>query len=168
MAHSLTESEIEQVCLDIFSGLGYEIVHGPDISPDGLRPERTNYSDVVLIDRLREAIDRINPSIPAEAKEEAIKHVLRLESPDLVVNNQRFHTLLANGVDVDFRKQDRIVTDKVWLFDFKNLSNNKFLAVNQYTVIENNHNRRPDVVLFVNGLRSWSQSLCSSSPCWLL
>jgi type I restriction enzyme R subunit len=152
MTKTITESEIEQVCLDIFSGLGYEIVHGPDIAPDGLHPERTNYSDVVLIDRLREAIDRINPSIPAEAKEEAIKQVLRLESPDLVVNNQRSHTLLTNGVDVDFRKQDRIVTDKVWLFDFKNLSNNRFLAVNQYTVIENNHNRRPDVVLFVNGL----------------
>lgn len=152
MANILTESEIEQVCLDILIGMGYQTLYGPDIAPDGLYPERTNYMDVVLIARLRGAIDRINPNIPAEVKEEAIKQILRSESPDLVVNNHRFHIMLTNGVDVEFRKDDRIVSDKIWLFDFKNISNNEFLAVNQFTVIENNHNRRPDIILFVNGL----------------
>ncbi len=153
MPHSIVESEIEELALEILKkDLKYDILHGPDIAPDGPSPERKSYSDVVLIDRLRDAIDRLNPEIPAEAKEEAIKQLLRSESPALVVNNRRFHKMLANGVDVEYRRGDRVVSDKVWLFDFKDISENKFLAVNQFTVIENNHNRRPDIVLFVNGL----------------
>ena len=154
MPHIITESEVEELALDILARQGYEIIHGPDIAPDGTSPERQSYSEIVLIDRLRDAIIRLNPKIPAEAKEEAIKQILRFESPDLVVNNHRFHKMLVNGVDVEFRRGDRVVADKVWLFDFENpeSKNNEFLAVNQFTVIENNHNRRPDIVLFVNGL----------------
>jgi type I restriction enzyme R subunit len=148
----ITESEVEQAALDILSAQGYGIVHGPDISPDGSHPERQSYSDVVLMGRLRDAIDRLNPKIPTEAKEEAIKQLLRSESPDLVVNNHRFHKMLFEGVDVEYRKGDRIVPDKVWLFDFNDVDKNEFLAVNQFTIIENNHNRRPDIILFVNGL----------------
>lgn len=148
----ISEDDVENITLDTFRALGYEIVHGPDISPDGISPERNDYSDVVLVERLRRAIDQINPDIPAEAKEEAIKKVLRTESPKLIVNNHELHILLVDGVDVEFRKDGRIVGDKVYLFDFKNTDNNEFLAVNQFTVIENNINRRPDVVIFVNGL----------------
>jgi len=148
----ITESEIEQAALDILAEMGYGIVHGPDIASDGDKPERHSYADVVLVDRLREVIDRFNPSIPSEAKEAAIKQILRSESPDLIVNNHRFHQMVVNGVDVEFRKGDRIVPDKVWLFDFKNPFNNEFLAVNQFTIIENNNNRRPDIILFINGL----------------
>jgi len=150
--HSITESEVEQASLDILSGMGYSVINGPDIAPDGPIPERQSYSDILLNGRLRDAIDRLNPKIPSEAKEEAIKQLLRSESPDLIINNRRFHKMLANGVDVEFRKGDRVVSDKVWLFDFENISRNEFLAVNQYTIIEDNHNRRPDIILFVNGL----------------
>lgn len=154
MPKAIVESEVEQVVLDILKDLGYKTLWGPDIAPapDGVRPERKSYSDVVLIDRLKEAVDKINPTIPSEAKEEAVKKVLRSESPSLVVNNQIFHKMLVEGVDIEYRKSGRIVGDKVWLIDYEKLGNNEFLAVNQFTVIENNYNRRPDVVLFVNGL----------------
>lgn len=148
----ITESEIEQVALDILSELKYKVIYGPDIAPDGPKPERQTYADVILIDRLREAIDRFNPEIPVEAKDEALKHILRTESPDLVIDNHRFHKMLVDGVDVEYRKDGRIVGDKIWLFDFNKVNKNEFLAVNQFTIIENNINRRPDIVLFVNGL----------------
>jgi len=152
MSKIITESEVEQVALDILSELKYKVIYGPDIAPDGPKPERQSYADVILIGRLREAIDRFNPEIPAEAKEEAIRCILRTESQDLVINNHRFHKMLVDGVDVEYRRDGRIVGDKVWLFDFDKINENEFLAVNQFTVIENNINRRPDIVLFVNGL----------------
>ena len=152
MSKAIIESEVEQVVLDILSKLGYKIIYGPDIAPDGDSPEREDYSVVVLIDRLRAAIDKLNPSVPIEVREEALKKVLRVESPDFVANNQCFHKMVVDGVDVEYRKDGRIVGDKVWLFDFNKPRNNEFLAVNQFTVVENNNNRRPDVVLFVNGL----------------
>lgn len=151
-SHAITEYEIEKVALDILSEQGYQVVYGPDIAPDGDRPERQSYADVVLVGRLRDAIDRINIKMPDEGKDEAIRKILRVESPDLLINNQRFHSMLVNGVDVEYRRDDRVVSDKVWLFDFSDLTQNRFLAVNQFTIIENNHNRRPDIVLFVNGL----------------
>ncbi|MDD5051017.1 MAG: type I restriction endonuclease subunit R [Syntrophorhabdaceae bacterium] len=155
MTKIITESEVEDAALEILSGLGYKTLYGPDIAPapDGVKPERSSYSDVVLTERLRSAIERINPKIPEEAREEAVKKVLRVESPELIVNNQHFHRMVVNGVDVEYRnKEGRIVGDKVWLFDFDDVGNNEFVAVNQFTVIEENNNRRPDVVIFVNGL----------------
>ncbi len=153
MPHIITESEVEEVALDILTELGYKIIYGPDIAPDGTSPERRTYSEVVLVERLKNAVERLNPSVPKEAKEEAIKKVLRAESPDVLVNNQLFHKMLFDGVDVEYRKKDgTIAGDKVWLFDFKNIKNNEFLAINQFTIIENNNNRRPDIILFVNGL----------------
>ncbi len=152
MPKVITESEIEQVVLDILHEIGYKIIYGPDISPDGSKPERSDYSEVALIGRLKKSIDKLNPNIPPKAKEQALKKILRFESQSLTVNNQRFHNMLVNGVDVEYRNDGRIVGDKVWLFDFNKPKNNEFLAVSQFTVIENNNNRRPDVVLFVNGL----------------
>ena len=125
MSKAIIESEVEQAALDILSAQGYSVVHGPDIAPDGLNPERQSYADVVLVGRLREAIDRINPKIPAEGKDEAIRKLLRVESPDLLVNNQRLHSMLVNGVDVEYRRDDRVVSDKVWLFDFSKIINNE-------------------------------------------
>ena len=124
MSHIIAESEIEQVALDILSDLGYKVMHGPDIAPDGERPERKNYADVILVDRLKRAVEKINPSIPQSAQEDAIKKLLRLESPDVVVNNQRFHRYLVEGIDVEFRKGERIVGDKVWLIDFAQPNHN--------------------------------------------
>src|SRR3989339_1178494 len=152
MAKSITESEVEQLSLDILKELGYKILYGPDISIDGTRPERADYYNCVLIERLLEAIDRLNPDIPNNAQEEALKKVMWYRTPSMITNNHNFHKLLVNGVDVEYKKDGRIVGDKVWLFDFKNVNNNEFLAVNQFTVIEGNHNRRPDIVIFVNGL----------------
>src|SRR3972149_2370547 len=153
MPSILTESNIEDVALEVLSELGYKILHGPDIAPDGINPQRKSYSDVVLVERLRVAVDRFNQSIPNEAREEAIKKVLRTESQQLINNNKSFHKKLVEGIDIEYRKKDgSIANDKVWLFDFKNPQNNEFLAVNQFTVLENNNNRRPDIILFINGL----------------
>lgn len=153
MTNVITESQIEDVALDILMELDYKILHGPDIAPDGINPERKNYSDVVLIERLYNAIKKLNPNIPNNAIEQAIRKILRNESPYLVVNNRNFHRMLINGLDVEYRRNDGVIYgDKVWLFDFKIPENNEFLVVNQFTVFENNNNRRPDIVLFVNGL----------------
>ena len=94
----ITESHIEEAALEILDGLGYKILHGPDISPDGENPERSSYENVVLVERLKEAIDKFNPTIPDEAKERAVKQILRTESPKLVTNNKKFHNYLVNGV----------------------------------------------------------------------
>lgn len=152
MTSILNENAIEQAALEILVEMGYEILNGPDIAFDGLHPERENYQDVVLIDRLRNAINKFNPKIPQTAKDEALKKVLRSETPDLITENRKFHKMLIDGIDVEYRRDGRIVYDKVWLFDFKTPINNEFLAVNQFTIIENNINRRPDIVVFINGL----------------
>ena len=152
MKKVITESEVEEVALEILSELGYTTIYGPDISPDGENPERSSYENVVLVERLKEAIDKFNPTIPDEAREQAVKQILRTESPKLVTNNKNFHNYLVNGVDVEYRHEGRIKGDIASLFDFETPENNDFLAVNQFTVIEGNHNRRPDIVLFVNGL----------------
>jgi len=152
MPKIITESEVEDVCLGMFSDLGYDVVYGPDISEGGPAEER-KYSEVVLINRLRDALRRINRSIPDDAIEEAIKKVLRTGSQNLVVNNQDFHKLVVNGVPVQYKRKDGGIKDElVWLFDFDDVNNNEFLAVNQFTVIEERNNRRPDIILFVNGL----------------
>lgn len=143
---------VEQEALDILQELGYEILNGPDISPDGSAPLRQLYSDVVITERLRDAIHLLNPDIPPTAKEEAVKKVIRSDSPDIISNNQQFHQYLTDGVNVEYRKEGRIAHDTVWLFDFKDPGNNDFLAINQFTIIENDNNRRPDIILFVNGL----------------
>lgn len=147
----ISEDHIEQIIIQEFIELGYSYVNGSDISPEGIAQER-DYDEVVLKSRLSNAIAKLNTTVPAEAQEEALKKVLRTDSPNLSVNNYTFHKYLTDGVDVEYRKGDRIVGDKVWLIDYENPSNNEFLVVNQFTIIENNVNKRPDVILFVNGL----------------
>lgn len=151
MPKVITENEIEEIGLEYLARLGYSVIHAPDISPDGEHPER-QYNEVILINRLRDAIDRLNPTIPYEAREDALKKVLRTNSPNLLINNETFHKYLTEGVDVEVRRNDGIRGDKVYLADFENPENNEFLALNQFTIIENNVNRRPDIILFVNGL----------------
>jgi len=151
MAAVISENHIEQVIIQEFIDLGYTYINGKDISPDGSMPER-EYNEVVLKNRLQEAIAKLNPAIPYEAQEEALRKVLRSDSPELFQNNYQFHKYLTEGVDVEYRKKDRIAGDKVWLIDYEKPSNNEFLVINQFTVIEGNTNKRPDVILFVNGL----------------
>lgn len=155
MPSSYTESILEQAGLEWLEDLGYEIAFGPDLAPDGESPERANFQDIVLVERLRSAIDRINPNVPRDAKEEAIEKVVNVaySNPSLMTTNHDFHRMLTEGVDVEYRRDDgSIAGDKVYLVDVKNVSNNDWLAVNQFTIIENKHNRRPDVIVFVNGL----------------
>lgn len=148
----ITENDIEEIALEILSeDLGYTVLYGPDIA-DGEDKER-EYSEVVLNKRLRVAIDKINPSIPPDAREEAFKKVLRTATVSLFENNQAFHRMLTEGIDVKFSIGDgKTKTDKVWLIDYSRPDNNEFLAINQFTVVENYNNKRPDIVLFINGL----------------
>ncbi len=152
-----TESDLEQATLEWLEELGYGVVGGPEIAPppDGEKPERASYSDVVLVERLKTAITRLNPDIPDDAREDALRKVLRATSisPQLIVNNKAFHAMLRDGVDVEHQREDgSIAGDKVRLLDLAKPGNNDFLAVNQYTVIEGRNQRRPDVVIFINGL----------------
>jgi type I restriction enzyme R subunit len=149
----ITESVVEEATLDWFKGLGYQYLPGPDIACDGPRPETASYADVILPGRLWAALHALNPYIPADALEDAFKKVTRPESPSLIVNNRNFHRMLADGVDVEYRnKEGRVVGDKVWLVDFTDPERNDWLVVNQFTVVEGQHTRRPDIVVFVNGL----------------
>lgn len=152
MPNVITENEIELIALGYFEQLGYAVLSGPDIAPDGEHPERKSYSEVVLTTRLRDAIDKLNPTIPYDAREEALKKVLRTDSPNLLVNNETFHKYLTEGIDIEYRTDEGIRGDKVYLVDFADPERNEFLAVNQFTVIEGNNNRRPDIILFINGL----------------
>lgn len=154
MTPILDENQLELATVDYFRELGYEYVHGPEIAPDGGSPERDDYGQVVLVGRLRDALTRINPGVPDDAIEEALSQVARPDSPSLIMNNRAFHRMITDGVDVSWREDDHERHDKVWLIerDPAKLDDNEFLAVNQFTVIEDKKNRRPDVVIFVNGL----------------
>ncbi|MFZ0818526.1 MAG: type I restriction endonuclease subunit R [Candidatus Acidiferrales bacterium] len=152
MKGAFAESTVEDAALEIFEGIGYTILHGPNIAPGEIFAERTNYSDVLLIGRLRETLTRINPNIPPEAVEEAVRTIVHPDSPSLIENNRRFHRFLTDGVTVEYQGDGRIVHDQVQLFDFDNSANNDWVAVNQFTIVENRSNRRPDIVVFLNGI----------------
>jgi type I restriction enzyme R subunit len=147
-----SETTLEQTALGWFESLGWQIAFGPDLNPDGPDCERRDYDQVVLIDRLETALENINSDIPPNVIEEAVKKIMRTESPILIENNRRFHRMLTDGVDVSYIQEGREVHNKVWLFDLDDIGNNDWLAVNQFTVIEERKNRRPDMVIFVNGL----------------
>ncbi len=150
---SLTESIVEDAALTWFRELGYEVGHGPHMAPGEPAAERESFGEVVLVGRLRAAMRKINPMIPEEAREEALRKVLRVTTPSLVQTNRAFHRMLRDGVDVEYARPDGSTKhDKVWLLDFADPEANDWLAVNQFTVIEGQHNRRPDIVVFVNGL----------------
>src|SRR5680860_122050 len=154
MSRYLDEAQVEIVTVDYFRELGYEYIHGPSIAPDGEAQERADYAQVVLTRRLRDAMVRINPDVPDEAIEDALRQVTRTDSPSLIISNRAFHRMLTDGVDVTWRDDGRERHGKVWLVerDPAKLDDNEFLAVNQFTVIEDKRNRRPDVVVFMNGL----------------
>lgn len=153
----ITENIIEAFAIDLLQQLGYSYVYAPDIAPDGegasrSADQRESYAQVLLLDRLQKAVGAINRLIPAEARAEAIKVVQRIASPELLNNNEVFHRLLTEGVPVSKRVAGEERGDRVWLIDFKNPRNNDFVVANQFTVVENGHHKRPDVILFVNGI----------------
>lgn len=147
----MTEDNIEQATLDLLASKGWDIINGPTIGPDGTM-ER-NYDDVILNRRFDIALARLNPELTPEQRAEVAGRVARISSPDLVVDNHDFHLLLTDGVNIEYRHSDgSIRTTQARLFDFDNPANNDFVAVNQLTVIQGDINRRPDIVLYVNGL----------------
>ena len=148
----LTESKIEEFAIGLFEQLGYSYLYGPNIAPDGVNSKRALLEDVVMVEDLRSAVYRINPKLPQEVCDEAIGTVLRIASPDMLANNETFHRILTEGISVSVHQEGVERGELVWLLDFDNPLNNDFKVVNQYTIIENNHNKRPDILLFVNGL----------------
>lgn len=148
-----SEGLVEGVVLSTFQDLGYSHQPSAVISPDGSNPARVAYGDVLLSDILTAAVDRLNPLIPADAREQAIRQLSITETPSLVEENRRIHRLITEGVDVEFGLGDgEVKGDKVWLIDFEHPESNDFLVTNQFTVAEGKHTRRPDVMVFVNGL----------------
>ncbi|MGZ0018991.1 type I restriction endonuclease subunit R [Nitrosomonas sp. wSCUT-2] len=148
----LTESAIEALAIKLFQQLGYSHIYAPDISPDGDHPERRRYDEILLTGRLEKALQRINLGITGAALQAALKEVERIHSPELLINNETFHRLLTEGVKVSTQHEGHERGDIVWLIDFEIPGNNEFIVANQFTVIENNQNKRPDLVLFVNGI----------------
>lgn len=148
----MTEDQLEQEAIDWLKDVGYTHLYGPDIAPDGDSPERRDYRQVLLIDRLRDAINRLNPGIPLPAREDALRQVLNLDTPVLLSANRIFHNLLVNGVPVEYQKDGETRGDFVRLIEFSDVSANEWLAINQFTIKGPKHTRRPDVILFVNGL----------------
>lgn len=148
-----TESVVETAALAWLEAIGWSIAHGPDIAPDMPAAERRDYGEVVLAQRLRDALARLNPTLPAEALEDVSRRLTRHEGADLIQRNRALHRLLVNGVTVEYRTANGDIHGaQARMIDFDDPANNDWLAVNQFAVTENKHSRRPDVVLFVNGL----------------
>lgn len=148
----LTESAIEAFAIKLFERLGYAHLHGADIAPDSEAPERADYGQVLLTGRLDDALRRINPRLSNDLLQQARKEMERIQSPDLLTNNETFHRLLTEGVTVTTQKDGNERGERVWLIDFEHLDNNEFLVTNQFTVVENHHTKRPDLILCVNGI----------------
>lgn len=148
----ITEDQLEQLCLNWFQSIGYDYICGYDIAPDGDRPERVDYRQIVLLDRLQSQLQVINPHIPLPVLETVCQQIAKPETPVLIKNNYAFHKLLREGVKVDYKDEGKNKTDHVQLVDFADQKNNQFLVVNQYTISGTKQMRRPDVLVFINGL----------------
>ena len=150
---AVTESTVEQATLAWLENLGWSVAHGPDIAPNMPGAERTDYGEVLLARRLRDALARLNPDLPAAALEDAFRRLTRPEGSTLEARNRAFHRMAVDGVTVEHRTDNGAIRGaQARVIDFDDPANNHWLAVNQFTVVENKHERRPDVVLFVNGL----------------
>ena len=153
MNKAFSETVVEEAALAWLESAGWQVAHGPDIAPDMPAAERVDYGEVVLAQRLRDALERLNPTLPAEALEDAFRRLTRPEGADLIVRNRSLHRLLVDGVTVEYRDAEGAIRGaQARVIDFDDVQPNDWLAVNQFSVVENKHTRRPDVVLFVNGL----------------
>jgi type I restriction enzyme R subunit len=148
----MTEDQLEQETLGWLADVGYTVLYGVNIAPDGDNPERTDYRQVVLLERLRKAVNKLNPAIPAAARDDAIKQVMDLGIPVLLSANRHFHKLLVTGVPVQYQLGGETRGDFVRLVDWVDPAQNEWLAINQYSIKGTHHTRRPDIILFVNGL----------------
>lgn len=148
----INEDQVEQLALEWFKELGYDYYHGYDIAPDSETPQRANYQEVLLSNRLHTALTKLNPTLPVTAIDEAIHLLKKPQHATLIQNNRAFHQMLLQGISVEVKNGDETRGDVVKLIDFENPANNDFLVVNQYTIKGTKGNRRPDLVVFINGL----------------
>ena len=153
MKSFVAESGVEEVCLDYFADLGWQVLSGPEIAPGEPKSERASYRDVLLEGRLRAAISWLNPGLSAETTDQVVATVRRAESADVMAENWRVHRLLTQGVPIERRdERGELRDDLAWLIDFEHPERNDFVVVNQMSVEQDNKTRRPDVLMFVNGL----------------
>lgn len=146
-----TEAMLEEAAIEILESLGYDYVFGPDLSLGGDYEERKDYREVILSHRVKDALFKINRDLPREALDDAFRQLITFNSPMLEENNRYFHQLMTEGIEVSFNEGGHIRTKRAYIIDFENMSNNEFVVVNQFTIIENEE-RRPDLIVFVNGL----------------
>jgi len=151
LLENFTEDMLEEAAIEILNEMGYEYIFAPDIAVDGIYPERSDYKQGILEQRIKDALFKINRDLPEEALKEAYRKIISFNSPVLEENNRYFHRLLVDGIEVSFRENGEIRTKKAYIVDFKNPNLNEFLVVNQFTIIENEE-RRPDLVIFINGI----------------
>ena len=153
MTATITEAVVEDAALDWLKSLGWTIAHGPDIAPNAATEERTDYGQVILEHRLRDALARLNPSLPADALDDAFRKLTLPVGATLEARNRNFHRMLVDGVTVEYRASNGSIRGmQAQVINFDDVAANDWLAVNQFTISENRHTRRPDIVLFVNGL----------------
>lgn len=150
--NTLNESHVEQNLIDLLVSQGYQYFYGPDIAPYSTNPQREGFDSVILENHLRESLKRLNPDIPEIAREDAFGHIMHLGSSDTMTNNEKFHTMLTDGVTVEHFHDGQTKWLNVKIIDIENVEANSFWVVNQLVIQENNIEKRPDVVLFVNGL----------------
>lgn len=152
MSDKFSESSIEAFAIEALQSIGWEYAHGLSLAPESELSERESFEQIILTHRLQRAIKRINPGMPTHVCEQAVQRVLHIYSQDLLHNNESFQQLLIEKVKIPYQQDGFDRSHEVALIDFENPFNNEFLAVNQYIVVENNQNKRPDIVLFINGL----------------
>jgi type I restriction enzyme R subunit len=148
----LCESAVEEMAISELQSLGYTYISGVDLAPDALNPERNSYGDVLLMGRLQAALSKFNPAVYTDDIHGAALKLSRIATSNLLADNEEFHRILVDGIPVEYRKDSDIKGDYLRVVDFDNPLNNEFLVVNQYTIVQNNNNKRPDVLLFVNGI----------------
>lgn len=148
----MNETQLENLCLEWFSENGWEVVHGVDIAPDSSNPLRKDYKQVLIEADLQTAFERLNPHLPVSCFEQVLLKLSKPESLDLITNNRAFHRMLLEGVPVTYKKQDDWVHDHAFLLDFNHVQQNRFVAVNQFTILGVKQPRRPDIICFINGI----------------
>lgn len=148
----MNETQLENLCLDWFTENGWEVVHGIDIAPDSSHPLRKDYKQILLEADLQASFEHLNPHLPASCFEQVLLKLSKPESLDLITNNRAFHRMLLEGVPVTYKKQDEWVHDHAFLLDFNHVQQNRFVAVNQFTILGIKQPRRPDIICFINGI----------------
>ncbi|WP_420001502.1 type I restriction endonuclease subunit R [Acinetobacter sp. LF10] len=148
----MNETQLENLCLDWFSENGWEVVHGVDIAPDSNNPLRKDYKQVLIEADLQTAFERLNPHLPVSCFEQVLQKLSKPESLDLITNNRAFHHMLLEGVPVSYKKEDDWVNDHAFLVDFNHVYQNRFVAINQFTIQGTKQPRRPDIICFINGI----------------